>query len=239
MKKEDWVFDREVQRRFRERRREFLERCLPDLSAGLGLETALDAGCGIGFFSGFLSSLGLVVTAFDAREENITEAKKRYLEVEFGVGNVEDLKIRELGQFDLVLCLGLLYHLENPFQAIRNLHALTRQILIIESVVTPSQSPVATLMSESRGEDQGLGYIAFVPSEACLIKMLCHAGFSEVYGTRELPDHEDFRRTFSHQRQRTILVASNARLQSALLRRVAEPQPQRQDIWRRRFPLLG
>ena len=49
--------------------------------------------------------------------------------VEVSHYNVEDPQVRELGASDLVLCPGLLYHLENPFQAIRNLHALTARIL--------------------------------------------------------------------------------------------------------------
>lgn len=196
--KETSVFDLEHTRHISELRKEFLERLLQDLFADFDLKTAVDAGCGVGFFSNYLSELGLHVTAFDARQQNVAEAKRRYPKVEFCVRNVEASRIQRLGQFDLTLCFGLLYHLENPFQGIRNLYAITRRILIIESMVTPSESPVATLMNECRGEDQGLHHIAFVPSEACLIKMLYHAGFPKVYKTVELPNHEDYRGTFSH-----------------------------------------
>ena len=40
----------------------------------------------------------------------------------------------ELGEFDLVLCFGLLYHLENPMRTIRHLRALTGQGLLLESM---------------------------------------------------------------------------------------------------------
>lgn len=236
--KKTWVFDGQEQLRLYERRKEFLERLFQELSLYLDLRNALDAGCGIGFFSKCLSELSLKVTAFDARTENIAEAKRRYPDVEFVVCNVEDGSIRELGQFDLALCFGLLYHLENPFLAIRNLYAVTRKILVIESMVSRSQSPVATLMSEYQGEDQGPHYVAFIPSEACIIKMLYQAGFLEVYKTVQLPDHGDFRETFFHYRRRIVLVASKVRLKSHLLQRVTEPQPQRRDIWCKRWVLL-
>jgi FkbM family methyltransferase len=237
--KKTLAFDGQDQQCISECRKEFLEHLLQNVSIGLDLKTGLDAGCGIGFFSNYLSSRRLKVSAFDAREKNIAEAVRRYSGVEFLIRDVEDPSVQKLGQFDLVLCFGLLYHLENPFLAIRNLHALTEQILIIETMVTPSQSTVATLVSECQEEDQGLHFIAFIPSEACVIKMLYQAGFPKVYKTIELPDHEDFRRTLSHNQRRTVLVASKVKLQSPLLRWVAEPQPQRLDIWRKRltFPI--
>jgi FkbM family methyltransferase len=233
-----WVFDGQEQLRLYERKKEFLERLFKELCPYLDLRSGLDAGCGIGLFSKCLSELGLRVTAFDARSENIAEAKQRYPEVEFVVWDVEDRSVRELESFDLVLCFGLLCHLENPFLAIRNLHAITGKILILESMVAPTQSPVATLMNEVQEEGQGLHDIAFVPSEACIIKMLYQAGFPEVYKTVQLPDHEDFREMFFHYRRRTVLVASKVRLKSHLLQRVTEPQPQRPDIWWKRWVLL-
>ncbi len=230
-----WVFDAPHARLLSERRKEFLNRLLQELRGVLDLKTALDVGCGIRVFSKYLSSLGLKVTSFDARENNIAEARRRCPEVDFHVLDVEDSRIRQLGQFDLVLCFGLLYHLENPFRAVRNLYAVTGKVLIIETMVSPSQSPVATLMSECHGEDQAVHYVAFVPSEACLIKMLYRAGFAQVYNTTELPNHEDYRASFSHQRRRTVLVASKINLGSSLLRWIPEPQPIRPDIWQTRL----
>ncbi len=234
-----WVFEGQEQYSFYESRKKFLGILLSNLPNCLSLRTVLDAGCGIGLFSNYLSSLNLNVAAFDGREGNIEEARKRYPQVEFFVKNVEDPRVRELGQFDLVLCFGLVYHLENPFRAIRNLHDVTAKVLIIESMVTPSPSPIATLMSECQGDDQGLRYIAFVPSEACLIKMLYQAGFPEVYKTMELPDHEYFRETISHQRRRTVLVASKVKLLSPLLQSIAEPQLETQDVWHKSLASLG
>jgi len=227
------VFDLQHSQRISDRRKEFLGRLVKDLQANLNLATALDAGCGVGFFSNYLASLGFSVTGFDVREEGIVEAKSRYANVEFCVWDVEDPPIQGLGEFDLVLCFGLLYHLENPLRAIRNLYSLTKKVLIVESLITPQRLPVAVLMDEHQGEDQGLNYVAFVPSESCLIKLLYRAGFPEVYRLLVLPDHEDFREAFFYKRRRTILVASKVKLQSFLLEWIPEPPWERPDLWLR------
>jgi len=233
-----WVFDAPHYDRLNESRKVWLGRLLQSISGRQDLRTVLDAGCGMGFFSAYLSHAGLQATGLDARADTITEARHRHPGVTFHVGDIEDVRVREIGRFDCVLCFGLLYHLENPFLAIRNLHALAEKILVIESMITPGRSPVATLMSETAGEDQGLQHIAFVPSEASLLKMLYHAGFAKVYTTTRLPDHDDFRENLLHRRRRTMLVASRGTVSSPLLQPVPEPQPQRPDIWRRGIATL-
>ena len=212
-------------------RRELLERLLAELMDTHELETALDAGCGVGFFSQCLMEMGMTVTAFDARPENVTEAAQRCPGVAFHIYNVEDPEVLELERVDVVLCFGLLYHLENPFAAVRNLCALTKKLIAIESRVAPNPLPTAILVDEGHLEDQSLHYIAFVPSEACLVKMLYRAGFEAVYKPYVLPDHDDFRESLEYSRRRTILVASKVRLISPTLQQL--PEPQTLDIWRK------
>lgn len=218
------VFDREHVDHFNKRRKEFLERLLPTLMKEYRLETGLDVGCGVGYFANYLAHLGLSVTAFDARPQNITHAMSRYSGVNFLVHDLEDRSVRDLGTYDVVLCFGLLYHLENPFLAIRNLSALTRKVLIVESIVASTHAPVAWLVDEGEGEDQGLQYIAFIPSEKSIVKMLYRAGFSQVYRVTALPNHEDFRDRLFQKRRRTIIVASNLSVESPLLQCVPEPK---------------
>lgn len=230
------IFDQEHTRRFNAARQQFLSNFLPDLINKYQLKTALDVGCGIGFFANFLASLGLKTTAFDGRANNIAEAQTRYPDIEFHVLDVEDHIVQKLGVFDLVLCFGLLYHLENPFRAIRNLHALTGKILFVESRVTPEKQPVAALVDECQGQDQGLRHIAFIPSETCLTKMLYSAGFPAVYKLTTFPTHEEFRNTLSYKRHRTMLVASRFQLHSQLLR--LTPNPQVMDLWQKGWTIM-
>ena len=101
-----------------------------------------------GYFSALLQALHLDVLALDGRAENIEEARSRVPGVEFRLADAEDSAVRALGKFDLTLCFGLLYHLENPFAAIRNLFALTRKIALVEGVCLPWDEPTLGVLDE-------------------------------------------------------------------------------------------
>jgi SAM-dependent methyltransferase len=197
------------------------------------LTTALDVGCGFGFFSGYLNELGFKTRAFDGRAKNVEEAKKRYAKIEFSAGDIEGPSIVSLGPSDLVLCVGVLYHLENPFLAIRNLAALTRKVLVIESMIVPSRSQVAYMFEEPNVENQGLNYVALIPSESWFVKCLYKAGFPYVYRSRTLPDHEEFSTSLMAKRHRTVLVAAKVALNVPILQLISEPTQTSHFLWYR------
>ena len=126
------IFDQKHYLELIEARGETIRRVVKELKPALKLSTALDAGCGIGFFSEILREPGLQVRAFDGRAENVAEARRRFPQIIFNQGDIESSEIRKLGEFDLVLCFGLLYHLENPLRAIRHLRSLTGKVLLLD-----------------------------------------------------------------------------------------------------------
>jgi SAM-dependent methyltransferase len=211
-------------------RQTFAKPLIEELRNKLPISSAADVGCGVGYFSKFLHELGLRVTGIDARKENVEECKRRYPDIIFESGDAEDLRADGVGTFDLVLCFGLLYHLENPFRAIRNLYSMTGQVLLVESMCAPGENPSMELLDEYHVENQGLGFVAFYPTEACLVKMLYRAGFRFVYGFEKLPDHEEFHATRQKVRRRTMMVASQRELEATGLRRLPEPQ-RIAEIW--------
>jgi SAM-dependent methyltransferase len=196
---------------------------LLELRPSLDLQTAVDVGCGIGYFSGMLQSLGLRVTATDGRKENSEEAARRNPGISFEHYDAEDPALRTLGRFDLVFCFGLLYHLQNPLLAMGHLHAMTGKLLLVESVIFPGSDPVMGLVDEGPTEDQGLNHFAFYPTETCLEKMLFRAGFSFVYEFAIKPEHPGYHHSGSLPKIRTMLAASNKPLQSGYLKAVSEP----------------
>jgi FkbM family methyltransferase len=205
------------------------------LKPALGLSTAVDAGCGVGFFSQTLAECGLSTCGFDARAENVEEARRRFVGIPFEQADVEAREISQLGPFDLVLCFGLLYHLENPLQAIRNLHAITEKCLVLESMCLPEKRCSLLLRQEPRQDDQSLTEMACYPSESSLVKMLYRAGFAKVYRVTPLPDHDDFRETLEHNRRRTVLLASQIPIDVSGFRLVLEP-PETEDPWAKSLP---
>jgi SAM-dependent methyltransferase len=201
------------------------------------MRTAMDIGCGVGYLSVFLRDLGFDVIAADGREENIQEARQRYPEIMFHRANVEDESVQQWGGFDLVFCVGLLYHLENPLLAIRRLHSITNKCLIVESMCLPGDRKCMLLREEPRFNNQSLTDIAFYPSEGCLVKMLYRAGFSVVYRVASFPNFDDFRDTPDHFRRRTILFAAPLPLCIPGLILLPE-SPANEDPWTKQRPTV-
>jgi SAM-dependent methyltransferase len=222
--KSDWSFDAQLYQELNAAREQVLRPILAELKDDLHLKTVVDVGSGVGHFSNFLHSLGFEVLGVDAREENVTEARKRFPNLEFRVQNAEDSAMEKLGVFDVGLCLGLLYHLENPFRVIRHLAAITSKIAFVEGVCYPSTDPVMVLLNENKLGDQGVNYLAFYPSEACLLKMLYHAAFTDCFYPLPMPPHPFYERNGNGFRYRTILAASKAPVASRYLVRKAEPE---------------
>lgn len=103
-------------------------------------KTVLDVGAFDGAFSFLAERRGADrVVAFDRRtsEQSSFQLARRILKskVEFVQGNVYDLSPATVGEFDVVLFMGVLYHLRNPLAVIRNLHEICRELLIVESHV--------------------------------------------------------------------------------------------------------
>lgn len=119
-------------------------------------------------------------------------AHRRYnSRVKYVTSWLEDLDAEALGQFDLTLCLGLYYHLRDPFFCLRKLHAMTRGTLIVtgRTVRCAPFDPFAVADSASPGRppqpasilmlsDKGFG--KWTANTRALIDMLQIAGFARV-----------------------------------------------------------
>ena len=111
------VFDQKHYIDLIEARGKTIREIIPNLAQAFDLSSSLDAGCGLGFFAQILSEANLSVVGVDGRQENVDEARKRYPNLRFETHDIEDPSVLGLGSFDLVLCFGLLYHLENPLRS--------------------------------------------------------------------------------------------------------------------------
>lgn len=89
-------------------------------------KSVLDVGCRDGKFSFLAESLG--ASSLLSIDNCLSEGGKKLAElkgskIQFKLGNVLD---RINGEFDVILFLGVLYHLRDPFLAIRNLSLATK-----------------------------------------------------------------------------------------------------------------
>lgn len=179
------------------------------ISSLSGLKTCVDVGCGLGWFAEKLSSAGLRVHGLDGRQELIEEARRRVPNGLFSMADVTSADaLSSFSPADIAFCFGLLYHLENPFAAIRNLHRLTARYCLVETQIAPVVGACFMLVSEGRNETQGLTFHAAIPSRTALVKMLYVAGFKFVYRYTGSVDHPDFNDTQHRLHRREILLAS-------------------------------
>jgi SAM-dependent methyltransferase len=178
------------------------------LAAGGPEATALDLACCEGWFGHRLLDWGAHrVVGIDVRPENIerAEAVRDHLGVSaerlsFRVADVFDLG--ELGRFDVVLCLGLIYHLENPIGALRIAHSLTSGVCVVESQLHEHNEPIAhgwgvsgeymhqpaswvtyreePHLQESHPIASSGGVISLIPNRVALLEAIAAAGFTET-----------------------------------------------------------
>lgn len=84
-----------------------------------------------------------------------------------------------VGAFDVVLFLGVLYHLTEPFAALRRLRAVTTGTAIIETVATDIDGPPLAEFFPG-AELAGDASNWWAPNEAGLVAMCQAAGFASV-----------------------------------------------------------
>jgi tRNA (mo5U34)-methyltransferase len=187
------------------------------LSAAGPDATVIDLACNEGWFSHRLLEWGAShVLGVDIRPQLISRAE--LIRAHFGVlperlefrcADVFDLDASQLGTFDVVLCLGLVYHLENPIGAIRIARALTRGLCVIESQLTrqtevivhgngrsdqyeESAASFATVVEADHEQNllaSAGGIVSMIPNEPALLQAAEVAGFRRLELAHPAPGH--------------------------------------------------
>lgn len=174
-----------------------IQKLLPrDLSG----KTLLDVGCNAGFYAFEAKRRGAKrVLGVDGQRQHVRQGlfvrKVLDLDVEFRRLNVYELNARTVGQFDITLALGLLYHLKHPLLALENLYQITKELLIIETAIMPPERTPDSFVHPLGEEQMLLHSLAFVenpagakeqvfnwflPGVEALQAMLRSTGFDEV-----------------------------------------------------------
>jgi tRNA (mo5U34)-methyltransferase len=171
---------------------------------------AIDIACHEGWFAHRLLEWGASeVVAVDIRDVNVRRAT--LLRDHYGIpperlrieqADVYDLAADELGRFDAVLMLGLIYHLENPIGAIRTARSLTQGVCLLETQLTRQEAPIRTgwgipdeftdepaswaarFEAPEEQDTQPLaafgGVISLIPNRAAVLQAMAVAGFTGV-----------------------------------------------------------
>lgn len=96
---------------------------------------------------------------------------------EFVQVDVFSEKFLHLDAFDVVLCSGVLYHVEDPLSLLRRLRKVCRGRLILETAITPESEGTPIMRFFPGGRDLSRWW---VPNQTCLVDMLEGSGFGDV-----------------------------------------------------------
>ena len=151
------------------------------IAPNLAGKRVLDIGAWDGWFSFEMERRGAEVVAVDCvdnrnfREIHSTLGSK----VDYRVLDVYDLTPDEVGHFDIVLFLGVLYHLKHPLLALERICALTRDLAIVQTFVAAQSGPPAMQFYET--DELGGQFDNWVgPNVSCVLAWCRMAGFLRV-----------------------------------------------------------
>jgi SAM-dependent methyltransferase len=168
----------------------------------------LDLACLEGMYALEFAARGAQVVAIEGREANLAKAhfaaEALGIEgVDFQLGDVRDLDPARHGTFDVILCLGILYHLDAPdvFNFVTAMRRVCTDLLVVDTHASPVPRESrthdgVTYFGESlfehddaASEDERLEAVwssldnpkAFAPTRASLLNLLAVNGFSSVH----------------------------------------------------------
>jgi SAM-dependent methyltransferase len=162
----------------------------------------LDLGCQEGGYAIEFALHGAEVVGIEAREANIDKARARAAalgvdRVTFELGDVRDLTERRFGPFDVVLCLGIVYHLEarDAVRLIEDCFSLCDRLLVVRSAVGLSADFDEVVNGRRyrgrryREDVRHLGAsidneVSILPTRATLLNLLADVGFASVLEVR-------------------------------------------------------
>lgn len=179
--------------------------------------SAIDFASHQGFFTLELAKKFNDVLGIEMRPESLEQAKQmcelnQSKNIRFLQADLTKLNSNEVDQADLVLCYGLLYHLEAPIQVLRLASQLTSKHILIETQIFPYdisgniedgnyqwQRPVTGVFALSpdygHRREGGSTEFAVIPSLNTLIFLLKEFGFNSIEVLEfDESDYEQFRR---------------------------------------------
>lgn len=155
-----------------------------NLPEDLSGKTLLDIGCWDGFYTFETERHGAKVTSVDCwHPSNFFVAREALnSNAEFHEASVYELGREKLGTFDIVLFMGVLYHLRHPLLALENVCEMTRDFAIIEShIIDKMREGHEPAMEFYEFDELGGQYDNWwAPNFECMVQMTRSAGFARV-----------------------------------------------------------
>lgn len=164
-------------------------------SLGLPLSNArvLELGAGPGDHTGFYLSRNCDVVSVDARQACLDQLAMRFPSVQCVLCDLnEPDALTAYGQFPIVHCYGVLYHLQSPERLLQLLGKMCSGLVVLETCVSPDHGSAVEWVGED-AEDftQSSTGQGCRPSRQWVFSSL-QRYFPYVYQTTTQPDHPEF-----------------------------------------------
>jgi SAM-dependent methyltransferase len=163
---------------------------LVEITQQLKGKRVLDLGCNAGFWSLQAIEAGAeFVYGIDFRKGHIDQANlvfeakgiapDRY---RFVAGDLFDLDTAANGPFDVVLCLGLLYHVSNPVELFEMISAVNSDILLVDTKVCTLPGSVFETVHEAIDDPRNSveHELVLVPTRRAVIDLAHEFGYEAV-----------------------------------------------------------
>jgi tRNA (mo5U34)-methyltransferase len=102
------------------------------------------------------------------------------LDVDYRLIDIPELSVSTVGSFDVVLFLGVFYHLREPLSIIDRLAGIAKSLLIVESHLDLVELPFPAMRFYPGAEINNDPTNWWGPNPACIEQLLKTAGFAEV-----------------------------------------------------------
>jgi tRNA (mo5U34)-methyltransferase len=102
------------------------------------------------------------------------------IDLEIGEFDIPSLTPERVGTFDVVLFMGVFYHLQDPIAALRQIATLAREVLIVETHTDALETRRPAMIMYPGVELDGDGTCWWGPNPACVVALLKQCGFAKV-----------------------------------------------------------
>ncbi len=192
--------------RHAQRKKHFFDPLVALFGGSLEGKRVLDLGCNAGFWSLHAIEAGCdFVLGIDGRQMHVDQANfvfetkgidpRRY---RFERHNLFDLDFSAFGRFDIVLCLGLLYHVNKPIELFEKIAMVNDDLLLIDTAVDSADDALLRLVREPLADPRNSAdyELVFWPTRRAVFDMVGLFGYDTVMLVPDFDDYtglEDFR----------------------------------------------
>jgi SAM-dependent methyltransferase len=212
----------EEMNRHRQRRNYFFQALLQINGGTLEGKRVLDLGCNAGFWSLQAIEAGAeFVLGVDGREMHVEQAnlvfeakgveQERY---RFEEANIFTHDFSE--KFDIVLCLGLMYHISKPVELFEIMDKVNAEMVVIDTSVSFAPSSFFEVSRDRNMEDprNAIDYeIVLVPTRGAVIELASQFGYKTVPLAHNMTDYTGMH-DYEIQRRLAFICARSVSLDS-------------------------